>query len=226
MQNQTLTFAPPPARREPLMPARGEVDLAWRALEEIDYGLILVDADCGLRHANHLARHELSRSRFLHVSGGRVGCRAPLQAEEFRRAVAAAAHGRRQMLMLRGEDDTLPAACVPLFEAYEGNGGPVLLMLARQHGTQNLNLAFFSRTHGLTPKEEAVLRGLCEGLEVQDIASAHGVSLCTVRTQVRALRLKTGISSIRLLVQRVAALPPVVPVSLHLAAPFGAQARP
>lgn len=224
MQAQSIVFTPAPSAAR-LRPAAAEVDLAWRALEEIDYGLILVDADCTLRHANHLARHELSRARFLHVAGGRVASHTPLQADEFRRAVGAAAQGRRQMLMLRGEGDTLPAACVPLFEAFEGTGGPVLLMLARQHGTQNLNLGFFSRTYGLTPKEEAVLRGLCEGLDVQDIASAHGVSLCTVRTQVRALRLKTGINSIRLLVQRVAALPPVVPVSLHLAAPMGAHAH-
>ncbi|MDB5857414.1 MAG: bacterial regulatory s, luxR family protein, partial [Ramlibacter sp.] len=109
------------------------------------------------------------------------------------------------------------------FQPYETGGGSVLLMLGRQPGIQNLNVTFFSRTHGLTPTEEAVLRALCEGLEVQDIASAHGVSVCTVRTQVRSLRLKTGIGSMRLLVQRVAALPPMVPMSLTLRTPAFAQ---
>ena len=199
-----------------------EADFAWRALEEIDYGLILVRPDCTLHHANHLARHELARARFLRVAGERVVGQTPGQSDEILRAVASAAQGRRQMLMLRNDSDTLPVACVPLFQPYEG-GGSVLLMLGRQPGIQNLNVTFFSRTHGLTPTEEAVLRALCEGLEVQDIAEAHGVSVCTVRTQVRSLRLKTGIGSMRLLVQRVASLPPMVPMSLTLRTPAPAQ---
>jgi len=200
-----------------------EADFAWRALEEIDYGLILVRPDCTLHHANHLARHELSRARFLRVAGERVVGQTPTQSDEILRAVTAAAQGRRQMLMLRSDHDTLAVACVPLFQPYEGTGGSVLLMLGRQPGIQNLNVTFFSRTHGLTPTEEAVLRALCEGLEVQDIAEAHGVSVCTVRTQVRSLRLKTGIGSMRLLVQRVASLPPMVPMSLTLRSPAPAQ---
>ena len=40
-------------------------DFAWRVLEEIDYGLILVGPDGKVQHANHLARHELARARFL-----------------------------------------------------------------------------------------------------------------------------------------------------------------
>jgi DNA-binding NarL/FixJ family response regulator len=197
--------------------AAAEPDFAWRVLEEIDYGLILVRPDCALQHANHLARHELARSRFLRIAGDRVVGQTPGQSDEVLRAVAAAAQGRRQMLMLRSDSDTLPVACVPLCQSYETSTS-VLLMLGRQPGIQNLNVTFFSRTHGLTPTEEAVLRALCEGLEVQDIAEAHGVSVCTVRTQVRSLRLKTGIGSMRLLVQRVAALPPMVPMSLTLRA--------
>ena len=200
-----------------------EPDFALRVLEEIDYGLILLRADGTLQHANHLARHELARGRFLRIAGDRVVGQTPGQSDEILRAVTAAALGRRQMLMLRSDNETLPVACVPLAQPYEGGSGSVLLMLARQPGIQNLNVTFFSRSHGLTPTEEAVLRALCEGLEVQDIAEAHGVSVCTVRTQVRSLRLKTGIGSMRLLVQRVASLPPMVPMSLTLRSPMAAH---
>jgi len=200
-----------------------EPDFAWRVLEEIDYGLILLRPDGTLQHANHLARHELSRGRFLRIAADRVVGQTLAQTDEVLRAVTSAAQGRRQMLMLRSDDETLPVACVPLGRTYEAGAGSVLLMLARQPGIQNLNVTFFSRTHGLTPTEEAVLRALCEGLEVQDIAEAHGVSVCTVRTQVRSLRLKTGIGSMRLLVQRVASLPPMVPMSLTLRTPMSAQ---
>lgn len=191
-------------------------DFAWRVLEEIDYGLILVSADGKVQHANHLARHELARARFLCIAQDAVASHDAGQTAEILRGVRAAARGRRQMLNLRQGDDTLPVACVPLFQPFEGESASVLLMLARQSGTQNLAVSFFARTHGLTPAEETVLRALCDGLDVQEIAAAHGVCQSTVRTQVRALRDKTRCTSIRLLVQRVAALPPVVPVCLAI----------
>lgn len=193
-----------------------EAEFAWRVLEEIDYGLILVSPDGKVQHANHLARHELARARFLHVEQGAVAGHGTEQSGEIMRGIRSAAQGRRQMLNLRHGQDSLPVACVPLFQPFEGESASVLLMLARQTGTQNLAMTFFSRTHRLTPAEETVLRALCDGLDVQEIATANGVCQSTVRTQVRALRDKTCTNSIRLLVQRVAALPPVVPVCLAI----------
>lgn len=208
-------------RRAPAAASRADqpaaaAEFAWRVLEEIDYGLILASPGGVLQHANHLARHELSRARFLRLEGDALAGHSPAQTEEIMRGVRCAAQGRRQMLTLRNGDGTLHVACVPLYQPFEGQGGSVLLMLARQTGTQNLNVTFFSRTHGLTPAEEAVLKALCDGLDVHEIASANGVSEYTIRTQVRSLRDKTGINSMRLLVQRVASLPPVVPMSLTI----------
>ena len=191
-----------------------ETDFAWRVLEEIDYGLILVSPAGTLQHANHLARHELARSRFLGVEAGSIVGQTPVQTEELLRGVRSAALGRRQMLTLRDGPHALPVACVPLSHPQAGESASVLLMLARQSGTQNLAITFFARTYGLSPAEQSVLRLLCDGMDVQEIAQAHRVSENTVRTQVRSLRDKTGINSMRLLVQRVAALPPVVPMSL------------
>jgi DNA-binding CsgD family transcriptional regulator len=205
-------------RPAPADPDRGtEPSFAWRVLEEIDYGLILVTPDGTLQHANHLARHELSRARFMRLQGSQLVGQGQSQTEEILRGVQWAANGRRQMILLRNGDETLHIACVPLFHAFEEGGGSVLLMLGRQTGTQNLAVTFFSRSHGLTPTEEAVLKSLCDGLDVHEIATAKGVSEYTVRTHVRSLRDKTGINSIRGLVQRVAALPPVVPLSLSIA---------
>jgi DNA-binding NarL/FixJ family response regulator len=202
-----------------------ETGFAWRVLEEIDYGLILVSPAGVLQHANRLGRQELARARFLATDGPRLAGSSPTQTEEIGRAVKAAAHGRRQLLTLRSGDSTLHVSCVPLVQGWEGESGSVLLMLARQSGTQNLNVTFFSRTHGLTPAEETVLKALCEGLDVREIAAANGVTEYTVRTQVRSLRDKTGINSMRLLVQRVASLPPVVPMSLTIRTQSVAQSE-
>jgi DNA-binding CsgD family transcriptional regulator len=189
-------------------------DFALRVLEEIDYGLIFLSPSGELQHANHLARHELAKARFLRVEDSKVvGCCAA-QTEALMRGVRWAAQGRRQMLNLQDGADTLCIACVPLVHAFEDRAPSVLVMLARQSGTQNLAITFFSRMHSLTPAEESVLKALCDGREVQEIAAANGVSAHTVRTQVRSVRDKTGMGSMRHLVQHVAALPPVVPMSL------------
>lgn len=208
--------APSPQEAQP-----GEGEFAWRVLEEIDYGLIVVNAEGEMLHANHLARHELARERYLRIRDGRVIGRTPLQTEDIARGVERAAQGRRQMVMMRNGDQSQHVACVPLFHAFDGRPGSVLLMLSRQASTNSLALAFFSRTHGLTPAEEAVVLALCEGLRVPEIATRKGVSANTVRTHVRSVRDKTGTSSIRGLVQLIAALPPVAPLALSM----GPQAR-
>lgn len=190
--------------------------LAWRLLDEIDYGMLLVSPIGTLLHANHLGRDELSRCRFLRVQSGRLGGASAEQTEEVTRGVQSAAKGRRQMLTLRNGEDTLPVASVPMFHPFEGESASVLLILGRQTGTLNLAVTFYSRIHGLTPAEESVLKALCDGVDVHEIATAKRVSECTVRTQLRSLRDKTGVGSIRLLVQRVAALPPLVPLALAI----------
>lgn len=187
---------------------------AWRVLDEIDYGMLLVNAGGALLHANHLGRDELARSRFLRVQDGRLAGASAGQTEEIMRGVQSAARGRRQMLTLRHGDDTLPVASVPMVHPSEGDSASALLILGRQTGTSNLAVNFYSRIHGLTPAEESVLKALCDGMDVHEIATAKRVSECTVRTQLRSLRDKTGVGSMRLLVQRVAALPPLVPLAL------------
>jgi hypothetical protein len=69
------SFIPVPASQE-VIPQNAAADLAWRALDEIDYGLILVSPEGRVQHANHLARQELSRGRFLRTE--RVCTAAPL----------------------------------------------------------------------------------------------------------------------------------------------------
>lgn len=211
--------APPPPRRSP------RPEFAWRALEEVDFGLALVDSSGQLQHANHLARHEICRGRFLRELDGHVAGTDAKQAEKLAAALRLAGTGRRQLVMLQDGEETLPVACVPLEDGYASQSASplVLLMLGRRAESQRLALTFFARTHSLTPAEENVLRGLCAGHSVLDIARANGTTEGTVRTQVRTLRDKTGASSIRVLLQRVAALPPVVPVSLAAARAPAAQ---
>ena len=183
-----------------------------RLLDEIDYGLVLVNAQGRVQHANHLARHELATGRLLYVDiGGSVCGSSAGLTDQLMEAVLGAVHGRRRLIYLTRDEHTLPVAVIPLTHALEGPSSSVLLVMARQRAGDNLALQMFAREHCLTPTEEAVLRALCDGRAVDEIASQHGVAESTVRTQVRSLRDKTGANGIRQLVQRVLSLPPVVP---------------
>ncbi len=189
-----------------------QASFVLRLLDEIDYGLVLVNAQGKVQHANHLARHELAIGRLLFTDhGGAVtGCSAALT-EQLMAAIHGAVQGRRRLLYLSHGEHNMPVAVIPLAHALEGPAGSVLLVMARQRVGDNLALQMFAREHCLTPTEESVLRALCDGRDVDEIAVQHGVAESTVRTQVRSLRDKTGANGIRQLVQRVLALPPVVP---------------
>lgn len=196
------------------------IEVAWRALDEVDFGLALLQSDGKLHHANQAARGELARARYLHVADGHVLACDRVQGTQLLAGLRRAGSGHRQMVMLRRGGESLAVACVPLQSTWDQRAdcGLVLLMLGRQAESQRLAMAFFARVHSLTPAEENVLRGLCAGLSVQDIARSNGTAIGTVRTQVRTLRDKTAAPSIRCLLQRVASLPPLVPLSLTHAA--------
>lgn len=213
----SIVEAPAPREGSHSVGARAS-SVLWSVLDEIDYGLLVVSPHGLLRHANHLARHELARQRFLRLDGDRVQSCSEDTAPLLDQGVRIAARGRRHMHTLKYGDDGLSIAFVPLTHPYADAPGDVLLMLSRILCTQGLALSFFSREHKLTPAEEDVLRGLCKGMDVSEIAQAHGVAESTIRTQVRSLRDKTRHDSIRALLQTVFALPPVVPALRHIPA--------
>lgn len=186
-------------------------DFLWRVLDEVDYGLILVDSGMRIRHANHLARHELARRKHLRSNGGEIAAGSTQLTHQLRAAITQGFQGSRRLLVLGQDEDNLPVAVIPMHHRLEPNAEVVLLALSRQPGRENLALTFFAQAMAITPAEEAVLRALCDGMEVYEIAAANHVAVSTVRAQIRSLRNKTNCTSIRQLLHRVATLPPVVP---------------
>jgi DNA-binding CsgD family transcriptional regulator len=179
-------------------------------LDEIDYGLMLLDAE-GVRVlvANRAARLECAAGRALRLDGERLLAAHPGDAAPLAIAVLDAARGRRSLIALGGDEEPLTLAAVPV--ALTGTRHSALLIIGRRQLCETLSVDMFARRHGLTSAESHVLRALCDGLAPAGIAAQSGVSVSTVRTQVAAIRSKTAAGSIRELVRRVAALPPIVP---------------
>ena len=182
-----------------------------RALDEVDYGVLIIDAQGTVLHANHLARHELASARML-VSYGNtlLGSSAEFTAQ-IQAAMDAAFRGQRRLALLNKGERELALTFTPLSHPLEGDAPTVLVMLSRQSTCDNLAVRMFARTIGLSRSEEAVLMGLCRGLEIPEIAAEHGVAQSTIRSQIKTLREKAGSASIRRLLQRINTLPPVVP---------------
>ncbi|MBZ8140406.1 LuxR family transcriptional regulator [Rubrivivax gelatinosus] len=181
-------------------------------LDEIDYGLLLLDSTGSVRWRNHRAQAELDASHPLQISGGRISAVLPEDAAHLATAVAdATQRGTREMLTLGSGRQRVSLAVVPLVDdALEGQPATMLLLGKRQV-CENLSVRGFARAHRLTPAETRVLEALCAGVAPQKFAEHQGVRISTVRTQIGSIREKTGARSIRALVRMVAVLPPMVP---------------
>lgn len=191
-------------------PTTGRAHLL-RVLDEVDYGMLIIDAQGTILHANHLARHELASARMLLAYGNTLlGSNAEFTAQ-MQVAMDAAFRGQRRLALLNKGERELALTFTPLSHPLEADAPTVLVMLSRQSTCDNLAVRMFARTIGLSPSEEAVLMGLCRGLEIPEIASEHGVAQSTIRSQIKTLREKAGSPSIRRLLQRINSLPPVVP---------------
>jgi DNA-binding CsgD family transcriptional regulator len=193
--------------------------LLLRVLDEVDYGVLVIDGQGRLRHANHLARHEMISARLIMNHGNTLLGVTTDFTVQIQQALEQALRGQRRLVSLRSASRELSLAFIPLSHPLETDEPSVLVLLSRQSACENLAVRMFARSQNLSPSEESVLMGLCRGLSIPDIAAEHGVVQSTVRSQIKALREKTGCPSIRLMMQRVNSLPPVVP-ALRIVSPM------
>ncbi len=182
-----------------------------RVLDEVDYGLLVIDNKGHIRHANHLARHEMANGHLIATRSKTLLGRTADVTTQLQSALELSLRGQRRLLQLKQGAHELSLAFVPLSHPLEFEEPCVLVLLSRKNACDNLALRMFARSQSLSPSEEAVLLALCRGSSIAEIAGDHKVAESTVRSQIKALREKTGCCSIRSLLQRVHSLPPVVP---------------
>ena len=200
------------ARRDP------QSLLLMRMLDEIDYGLMLVDPLGRVRYANQAALHECNGRHALSVNAGQLTARTLREREVLARSLESAAQGRRSLLSLHSDGASLTAAVVPM--GGDASDEPsVLIVFGKRQMCGHLSVEFFAQAHRLTAAECAVLKGLTEGLKPSQIAAQVGVAISTVRSQIGSIRIKTAAKSIRDLVNQVALMPPFVPV-LNKGSPY------
>jgi DNA-binding CsgD family transcriptional regulator len=206
-----------------LGPYGREGRLLMLALDELDYGLVLLSRTGRLRFANRSALHKCIPGSGLRLVNEHLHALDERADQQLKRALDGAATGRRSMLNLKGGQDMVSIAVVPMGRDTEiGRGGDAaegagheasaLMVFGRRQVCEPLSVEFFAREHGMTLAETAVLRELCQGITPAEVASRSGVALSTVRTHISSLRMKTGARTIGQVMHMLTVLPPIVPV--------------
>lgn len=184
---------------------------AWiaMALDEIDYGVVLLSEELAVVHCNHAARRELAHEHPLQLVRDRLRAGTASDEELLSSAlIASRRQGLRRMLTFHAGRRRWMVAVVPI--AAPDAPGATLIVLGKSTACETLSAEGFARWYGLTPAEVAVLLALSSGQRPTGIARHQGVALSTVRTHVARIREKTGVSSVMDLLDMVARLPPIV----------------
>lgn len=187
------------------------------ALDELDYGLLIVEVDGRLVQANQMGRHHCTTPHgSCRLQDQHLHTRSAADEPLLQRALALAATGRRSLLKFGTGPHVETLAVVPLASPQGHRAdGAILLVFGRHQVCETLSVEHFARVHNLTHAEGMVLAALCDGEEPGAIAKRFGVAVSTVRTQIASVRQKTQAPSIRHLVRQVAMLPPIVSVLGH-----------
>jgi DNA-binding CsgD family transcriptional regulator len=180
-------------------------------LDQIDYGLVVLDEAAAALHVNRSAREWLaSAAAPLRIRCGRVEAVAPQDSGQFRHALAGAvSRGWRALLAFGEGNQGVAAALGPMPGASDETPGLALLVIGRRQVCDALTAQFYASRHGLTSAESQVLQLLCTGLAPREIARRQRVALSTVRTQIGSIRSKTQARTIGALVREVSLLPPL-----------------
>jgi DNA-binding CsgD family transcriptional regulator len=176
------------------------------SLDGLSAGMCLVDAVGRIVHANLACHVILETGDFLSMTGGRIVASDPEIDRSLRELFAAAGGGDAAIgtqgiaLPLKAKDGSCYLMHVlPLTSGARRLAGiayaATAALFIRKVATETPPLPeIIARVYGLTPTELRVLLAIVEVGGVPDVAVAIGVAESTVKTHLKRLFLKTGVS--------------------------------
>jgi DNA-binding CsgD family transcriptional regulator len=192
-----------------------QAQVGFAALDALPLGVIVAAPDGAIVFANTAAEGLACRDEGLRL-GGRLsglGAMRPLEAQTLRGLVYAVTHGDAGG-MLRITRCTLPPLAVlvaplpaRLRPATAVAPSLALVLITDPAEGPVLDAQALQQLFALTAAEAGVALALAAGGSAEDIAAERGVSLPTVRTQIRQILEKTGALHLRDLVRHLAGLP-------------------
>ncbi|WP_372633517.1 helix-turn-helix transcriptional regulator [Alcanivorax jadensis] len=178
------------------------------ALSKVMLGTVIVDQDNTIRYRNDLA------DRLLDCHPALVQTQQGFKAyypddderlremlQRLRKAPDGEGWPRDQAVGLRHPDRSHPLTVigVPCHETPHSRFGPaepglVALYLSDPGASFNASAEQLIQTFGLTRKEAGIAIALTNGLDLKEISAQKGVSLATVRTQLKSIFHKLGVN--------------------------------
>jgi DNA-binding CsgD family transcriptional regulator len=179
-------------------------DMLSATLDLLVVGVVLVDGESRIVHANRAGMRRLEEARAVRRSRGRLTASDPGAALALRTAIAQTARRGRQRSAAAGIATPLPDAGGRDLAAWvlplTGELPPVpeapcsaqAAVFLREIGdTPQLPCELLARHYGITPAECRVLMSLIRGMSPCETADAIGCSETTVRTHLQHLFAKT-----------------------------------
>ena len=194
------------------------------ALDNVGVGMCVILADGEILIANDVAEQifdagdGLSKSQF-----NRIICSSASQSSEIALAtshVSATANGANYrsihtMYVQRPSGKSpIVVEIAPLRDTYSeiaNNLSGAIVTLIDTAGNHDLRLDIFARVYDLTNAESDICRLIFEGYSYEEIAEERRVKISTIKTQMKAIREKTGVSShVALLRLALQTSPPII----------------
>jgi DNA-binding CsgD family transcriptional regulator len=196
---------------------RQRAQLGIRGLEEVELGVIATDERRRVLFANSQAEAVLGASTELKVRNAHLTVADPALDVRLGEAIADASRRSRAASLAipapsgGGEELLLSIAPLPESSAMRGPlTRPTALVLVRSRARQRVaSAAQLMHWFGLSPAEARLARAVGHGQTPEDYSVAEGVSMSTVRTQLRAVFARTGTGRQSDLVRLVTAAPVV-----------------
>jgi DNA-binding CsgD family transcriptional regulator len=182
-----------------------------RALDHLPIAALLVDASCRVRRSNATAEKMLRRADPLASNFGILSAIQPPEDRQLRRAVLAAVLPRAVApagpIVIR-LSDRYGSRCVAVLAVPMRAGGALaeslcLLLVSDTRQSEAVVAGLLTSQFGLTAAEARVAATLSDGDDPAVIAQKSGVSINTVRTQIKAAMAKCGVSTQAQLVARI-----------------------
>jgi DNA-binding CsgD family transcriptional regulator len=181
-----------------------ERDRMSETLDLLRYGVIIVNADCRILHANASAESMLRANHLIGVSGGVLKAQRLRAAAEVESAVRLAAAnetdlGKTGLAVVLTPHDAPPtvAHVLPLargdFRTRLQPSAAAAIFIGRAADLE-ASAREIAQQFGLTPAERNVIAALLAGQTLNEAAGALGVSVNTARTHLASIFGKTGVS--------------------------------
>ncbi len=200
-----------------LSDASAMTTLGMEAMNALSVGIVIVDRRGFVGFANAkgtelLDRRAVFRSTAplaLHDAGSQDALRSALAAASVRTTCAL-------KMRDRAAQPAISAVVVPLGSTsrpIHASEASILLAMNELFAAGAIPNVWLSQLFGLTPTESSVTNWIVTGRPIEEYARDRGVSLATVRSQIKTVLAKTGMSRQVQLVAALARLPIECPVT-------------